>query len=81
MTLLSKEIVDFITMPFLCCSINGSKICKSSIYDEDQTFALNVKRVVHLLRNKNIEKVDRIEFCCDIETDYSHFLAEVSRRL
>lgn len=81
MTLLSEEIVDFITMPFLCCSINGSKICKSSIYHEDQTFELNVKRVLYLLRTKNIEKVDRIEFCCDSETDYSHFLAEVSKRL
>lgn len=81
MTLLSEEIIDFITMPFLCCGINNSGICKSSIYDEEYSFEYNVQRVVYLLKKKKIDKLETVEFCCDTETDYSQFLEVVAKRL
>ena len=76
----NSELNSFIIMPLLLCGISG-KICKNSIYDEEETYEYNICRIVYKCRISNIEKVKDIKFCSCDKKNYNTFLEDVEKKL
>ena len=78
----NSELNSFIIMPLLICGISG-RICKTSIYDEEELYEHNICRLVYQLRIANIAKVEDIKFCtCEKNTKiYKTFLEYVGEKL